>query len=192
MKLFLTSLLSLTLVQGEDDIEYNMTPGGLPSPPVRRLVKCNKYDAILPDGQWEMILNAMVWTEGPAWWEGKLVFSDTRLGKIFSWDPEYRDGKGKGNCSPTFSFGIFPILLHRDQISRRGARAARKRPVGNGSVDRSWDKRTQVQSDHGRVSHLPTRKPSDCGYGPQRSDSSHCVKRSTRKTIQLAKRPGCP
>jgi len=35
-----------------------------------------------------MILNAMVWTEGPAWWEGKLVFSDTRLGKIFCWDPE--------------------------------------------------------------------------------------------------------
>ena len=35
-----------------------------------------------------MILNAMVWTEGPGWWNGKLVFSDTRLGKIFSWNPE--------------------------------------------------------------------------------------------------------
>ena len=25
---------------------------------------------------------------GPGWWNGKLVFSDTRLGKVFSWDPK--------------------------------------------------------------------------------------------------------
>ena len=25
---------------------------------------------------------------GPAWWNDKLVFSDTRLGKIFSWNPK--------------------------------------------------------------------------------------------------------
>ena len=24
---------------------------------------------------------------GPGWWNDKLVFSDTRLGKVFSWDP---------------------------------------------------------------------------------------------------------
>ena len=40
------------------------------------------------DGDWEMLLNAMVWTEGPGWWNDKLVFSDTRLGKIFSWNPK--------------------------------------------------------------------------------------------------------
>lgn len=27
-------------------------------------------------------------TSGPAWWKDELVFSDTRLGKIFSWDPK--------------------------------------------------------------------------------------------------------
>jgi sugar lactone lactonase YvrE len=35
-----------------------------------------------------MILNVMVWSEGPTWWQDKLVFSDTRLEKIYSWDPK--------------------------------------------------------------------------------------------------------
>ena len=59
--------------------------GGLPSPPYKRT---GNLDAHLDDGEWEMILNAMMWTEGPGWFDGKLVFSDTRLGKIFNWDPE--------------------------------------------------------------------------------------------------------
>ena len=62
----------------------------------------------LPPGEWETIVNAMIWTEGirlynisyidmimitdfmsgPAWWNDELVFSDTRLGKIFSWNPK--------------------------------------------------------------------------------------------------------
>jgi len=40
------------------------------------------------DESWDKIVNGMIWTEGPAWWNEKLVFSDVRLGKIFSWDPE--------------------------------------------------------------------------------------------------------
>ena len=56
------------------DVEVNMTPGGLPSPPTKRVVKCNKFDKILPEGEWEMILNGIVWSEGPAWWKDKFVF----------------------------------------------------------------------------------------------------------------------
>ena len=87
-----------------------MTPGGMPSPPHREVGDLRPF---LVEGDWEMILNAMVWTEGmifnlnkgkntvrpvrrqseieilgPGWWNGKLVFSDTRLGKVFSWDPK--------------------------------------------------------------------------------------------------------
>ena len=39
-------------------------------------------NSILPEGEWEMILGQMVWTEGPAWWNDQLVFSDTILGKL--------------------------------------------------------------------------------------------------------------
>ena len=88
MRLILVYLTILTRGDSAgDDVEINMTPGGLPSPPCKRIKKCEKYDSILPEGEWEMLLNAMVWTEGPAWWNDQLVFSDTRLGKIFSWDP---------------------------------------------------------------------------------------------------------
>ena len=30
----------------------------------------------------------VIWKLGPGWWNDKLVFSDTRLGKVFSWDPK--------------------------------------------------------------------------------------------------------
>ena len=88
---FLLVFLSVFDVTVGEDVEINMTPGGLPSPPAKRIVKCNKFDQILPAGEWEMICNVMVWTEGPAWWNDQLVFSDTRLGKIFSWDPKTKE-----------------------------------------------------------------------------------------------------
>merc|ERR1711868_160646 len=87
MKSIFISLL-LSIAVANDDIEVNMTPGGLPAPPTKRIKKSEIYDDLLPEGEWEMLLNAMVWTEGPAWWNEKLAFSDTRLGKIWSWDPK--------------------------------------------------------------------------------------------------------
>ena len=85
----------------DEDTLIDMTPGGMPSPPHREVGDLRPF---LVEGDWEMILNAMVWTEGkptlsddlmnnfnnsgPGWWHGKLVFSDTRLGKVFSWDPK--------------------------------------------------------------------------------------------------------
>ena len=67
-----------------------LAAGGLKSIPVERIKKCEKFDEILPAGDWEMIVGLMVWTEGPEWWNDQLVFSDTRLGKIFSWHPVTR------------------------------------------------------------------------------------------------------
>jgi len=65
-----------------------MTPGGMPSPPTKQIVVDKRYEALVGEGDWEMILNVMVWSEGPTWWQDKLVFSDTRLEKIYSWDPK--------------------------------------------------------------------------------------------------------
>lgn len=87
MKVLKLLLIANAALSKEDDAVLNMTPGGLPSPMAKRVVKCEKMNSILPEGEWEMILGQMVWTEGPAWWNDQLVFSDTRLGKIFSWDP---------------------------------------------------------------------------------------------------------
>ena len=58
------------------------------SPPTKQIVADKRYEALVGKGDWEMILNVMVWSEGPAWWQDKLVFSDTRLEKIYSWDPK--------------------------------------------------------------------------------------------------------
>ena len=58
------------------------------SPPTKQIVADKRYEALVGKGDWEMILNVMVWSEGPTWWQDKLVFSDTRLEKIYSWDPK--------------------------------------------------------------------------------------------------------
>jgi len=81
---FTAVALTLIALSCANDTIIDMTPGGMPSPPTKRI---GDLSHLIGEEEWEMILNAMVWTEGPAWWNKKLVFSDTRLGKIFSWDP---------------------------------------------------------------------------------------------------------
>ena len=39
----------------------DLPPGGMPSPPHREIGDLRPF---LVEGEWEMILNAMVWTEG--------------------------------------------------------------------------------------------------------------------------------
>ena len=51
----------------DEDTLIDMTPGGMPSPPHREVGDLRPF---LVEGDWEMILNAMVWTEG------KPAFSD--------------------------------------------------------------------------------------------------------------------
>ena len=41
--------------------EIDLPPDGMPSPPHREVGDLRPY---LVEGEWEMILNAMVWTEG--------------------------------------------------------------------------------------------------------------------------------
>ena len=54
----------------DEDTLIDMTPGGMPSPPHREVGDLRPF---LVEGDWEMILNAMVWTEGKPTLSGDLT-----------------------------------------------------------------------------------------------------------------------
>ena len=56
----------------DEDTLIDMTPGGMPSPPHREVGNLRPF---LVEGEWEMILNAMVWTEGR-----NLTVQDRKIG----------------------------------------------------------------------------------------------------------------
>ena len=55
----------------DEDTLIDMTPGGMPSPPHREVGDLRPF---LVEGDWEMILNAMVWTEGKSTPSGELNY----------------------------------------------------------------------------------------------------------------------
>jgi len=110
-----------------------------------------------------MILNAMVWTEGPGWFKDRLVFSDTRLGKIFSWDPKTKlvgvevelagnDDSNTGVWMEPFSNGL-KYNPHTEElwICEHG-----RRGIGALSKDGKW--RQVTKSD---VNGNPFNSPND-------------------------------
>ena len=56
----------------DEDTLIDMTPGGMPSPPHREVGDLRPF---LVEGDWEMILNAMVWTEGKSTSSGELNYN---------------------------------------------------------------------------------------------------------------------